>query len=75
MFKIHLAKLSVLPTIDEDTSTDDFFQVSPIQQDVKVRYSTVKFEGSFSHPNSSAFRLPPGKEVDDAWSALGIQSV
>ncbi|KIX06364.1 uncharacterized protein Z518_04340 [Rhinocladiella mackenziei CBS 650.93] len=47
---------------------------SPIQQDLKIKYSTVQFEGSFSNPNSSTFRLPPGPEVDEAWMSLGVQN-
>ncbi|KAF2010635.1 hypothetical protein BU24DRAFT_378783 [Aaosphaeria arxii CBS 175.79] len=60
--------------LDDVCSVYTSQSLSPIQQDVKVKYSTVQFEGSFSNPNSSAYRLPPGKEVDDAWLSLGVQN-
>ena len=71
---IHRKAVMCLKLCQQYAPESNISSASPIQQDVKIKYSTVTFEGSFSNPNSSVFRLHPGKEVDDAWLSLGVQS-
>ena len=41
-----------------------------MMDDVKLRYESVLFDGSFM--NKSVYQQPAGPEVDAAWSGLGI---
>ncbi|RDW59104.1 hypothetical protein BP5796_12028 [Coleophoma crateriformis] len=43
---------------------------SPIMDDIKIRYESVRFNGSFIH--KSIYQQSAGPEVDKAWSDLGI---
>jgi hypothetical protein len=45
---------------------------APLLKDVKIRYETIKFNGSFLA--ESIYRQPPSPEVDAAWNALGIDN-
>ena len=43
---------------------------SPIVDGIKLRYESVRFDGSFM--NKSIYQQSAGPEVDEAWSGLGI---
>lgn len=44
--------------------------VTPIAEDIKIKYLTVEFNGFFAGQN--VYRGPPGPEVDEARKALDI---
>ncbi|KAI1939604.1 hypothetical protein LOZ66_002919 [Ophidiomyces ophidiicola] len=44
---------------------------SPVFNDVSIFYSTVKFNGSFTH--ETIYRRAASAEVDAAWAALGAE--
>ncbi|KAI1937891.1 hypothetical protein LOZ12_005708 [Ophidiomyces ophidiicola] len=44
---------------------------SPVFNDVSISYSTVKFNGSFTH--ETIYRRAASAEVDAAWAALGAE--
>ncbi|KAF2280525.1 uncharacterized protein EI97DRAFT_368898 [Westerdykella ornata] len=44
--------------------------VAPLVNEVKPNWRTIQYNGSFFH--ESIYRQPPSPEVDEAWSALGI---
>lgn len=46
---------------------------SPITDDITVKYKAVEFDGRFW--NTSVYRQPPSREVDDAWLALGAKGM
>ena len=43
---------------------------SPVMDGMKIRYESVRFDGSFM--NKSIYQQRAGPEVDEAWSGLGI---
>jgi len=43
---------------------------SPIMDGIRIRYESVRFDGSFM--NKSIYQQSAGPEVDEAWSGLGI---
>jgi len=45
-------------------------QYSQIHADLRIQYSTVKYNGSFFH--QTVYRRDPSDEVDAAWQALGV---
>jgi hypothetical protein len=42
---------------------------SPVEKDVKIKYETLLFNGSFF--KESKFRGAAGPDVDEAWKSLG----
>lgn len=45
-------------------------KASPIDNDVKIKYQTVDFNGSFQR--QTIYRGAAGPEADAAWEALGV---
>lgn len=48
------------------------FPATPI--DIPIHYRSVLYDGTFLANSTSAFRLPPSPEVDEAWEGLGTTS-
>jgi hypothetical protein len=57
----------------EETQANNDETASPLLDDVKVRYNTVHFNGSFM--KETIYRSRPSPEVDAAWEDLGANCV